>query len=292
MTTIKTATSENTLVDFFDKQLKLWPAARERFEDLKKVKTRQVGNLLLQYNPARIRSTGASIDKAVLAKRPCFLCAANRPAEQLTLDLGMAELLVNPYPILPKHFTIPLQKHQPQKLELLEGYISMLLRLDPSLMVFYNGPHCGASAPDHAHLQAGTSGLLPVQKMWRNDVEWIKEDEENKTMIGLVKGYACPIIVVKGDAPIVSLPKVGDDVNVISWREDKEQIALIFLRSKHRPDCYARGVMVSPGALDMGGLIITPQEEDFNNLDADTASGILQEVSMTETEVRKIISKI
>ena len=76
------------------------------------------------------------------------------------------------------------------------------------------------------------------------------------------------------------------------WREDKEQIALIFLRSKHRPDCYAQGVMVSPGALDMGGLIITPQEEDFNNLDADTASGILQEVSMTETEVRKIISKI
>ena len=280
----------NTIKDFFDQQLRLWPEARTRYEALKNVKTRQVGQLLLQHNPPRIVSTGADIKKAVSGKRPCFLCSSNRPKEQFAVDLGCAEILVNPYPILHKHYTIPLKLHKPQEISLFEECISAIFDLDSSLMIFYNGPHCGASAPDHAHLQAGTSGLLPIQRLWNNDVEWLKE--YNGAQVGLVKTYACPVIAVKGKPRIETLPFIGNDVNIITWLEQGEQIALLFPRSKHRPACYDHGTLVSPGALDMGGLIITPQEKDFNELDEKAVTDILKEVSMTETEVRNIINKI
>ena len=184
---------------FFERQLAAWPETRKRYDELKNVKTRRVGELTLQFNPARMVSTGAKIDKATLAKRPCFLCSANRPQEQIITDLGEAELLVNPFPILPKHFTIPLKRHEPQNPASLSVYIDKMLSMAPEIMVFYNGPHCGASAPDHAHLQAGTSGLLPLQRLWKNNVEWHATQHNGE--IGLVRGYACPVFVKRSRPP-------------------------------------------------------------------------------------------
>ena len=281
-----------SIEQFFERQLAAWPATRERYNDLKKVKTRKVGELMLQFNPARMVSTGAKIDKATLEKRPCFLCSSNRPQEQITIDFGEAEFLVNPFPILPNHYTIPLKKHEPQNLASLSSYINKILAIAPNIMVFYNGPRCGASAPDHAHLQAGTSGLLPLQRLWKDSVEW--HTAQNGEEIGLVKRYACPVFVTKEKQPYKtnSYEWLQYDFNLISWIENNEKITLVIPRGKHRPECYNEGVLVSPGALDMGGLIITPREEDFNNIDANTAANILAEVGISMNEAEKPLQQL
>lgn len=289
--------SSNKLSQFFEKQLVQWADARQRYDDLKGIRTKQVKELRLQFNPARMVSTGAKIDKQSLAKRPCFLCAANRPPEQMSIDLGRSELLINPFPILPQHYTIPLKEHKPQDVMILVDEIQKVLDIDPTLMVFYNGPHCGASAPDHAHLQAGTSGFLPVQSLWRDDVEWLRSEEECK--VGLVHSYVCPVIAIKGTHRMLETEKTllsrfagMFDMNIITWYESGEQIMLVFPRKKHRPACYESGVLVSPGAIDMGGVIITPREEDFESLDYDTVSAILKEVSFSEEVVVDYIKQI
>ena len=190
---------EKGLTDFFHNQLNQWQDVSKRFEELKGVQTREVGSALAQFNPARLVSTGAKIDKATLAKRPCFLCEKNRPSEQIVLPFGEGfDILVNPFPILPVHFTIPSRHHQLQAIA--ENYVQIhrLLRAYPQLMVFYNGPKCGASAPDHLHFQAGTSGILPLQRDWQrlyetslpllklNDAEGIYE----------IKDYVCPALAI------------------------------------------------------------------------------------------------
>lgn len=281
-----------SIEQFFERQLAAWPATSGRYNDLKNIMTREVGKLTLQFNPARIVSTGAKIDKTTLEKRPCFLCSVNRPLEQIAIDLGEAEFLVNPFPILPHHFTIPLKKHEPQNLASLSYYINKVLDIAPNLMVFYNGQHCGASAPDHAHLQAGTSGMLPLQHLWKDSVKW--HTSQNGKSIGLVKDYACPVFVTKDKTPYQTenFEWLTYDFNLISWIEDNEKITLIIPRGKHRPDCYAKGVLVSPGALDMGGLIITPREEDFNNIDVNTAANILAEVGISMNEAEKLLQQL
>ena len=290
--------SDNKLTEFFEKQLQQWPDARQRYDDLANIRTRGLKELRLQFNPARMVSTGAKIDKQSLAKRPCFLCATNRPVEQMTIELGRSEMLINPFPILPRHYTIPLKEHRAQDVSALVDEIQKVLDIDPTLMVFYNGPHCGASAPDHAHLQAGTSGLLPVQRQWSDDVEWKKT--VGGCRIGLVRSYVCPVIALKCSAGMMEqeasalLVRFASmvDMTIITWLEKEEQVILVFPRKKHRPDCYADGVLVSPGAIDMGGVIITPREEDFETLDYDTVAGILREVSYSEEEVRSYINQI
>ncbi|MBR5441103.1 MAG: DUF4922 domain-containing protein, partial [Prevotella sp.] len=158
--------------EFFNEQLAQWPEARQRYEDLAKVQTRDLQSLRVQWNPARMVSTGAKIDAKSLEKRPCFLCSANRPQAQFSEPLEDAtngdryELLVNPFPILPMHFTIPLNAHESQRID---GHYAMIHQLTakfPELTVFYNGPRCGASAPDHLHLQAGTGDSLPLRQHW------------------------------------------------------------------------------------------------------------------------------
>ena len=152
-----------SLKPFYEEQLALWQDTKQRFDDLKHVEVKQLGLLKAQFNPARLVSTGANIDKTTLAKRPCFLCAANRSKEQIVKDFNSHfDILINPFPILPEHFTIPSCIHELQQIK--EHFIDMLLFIDEydEGLVFYNGPHCGASAPDHLHFQAGTKSIIPM----------------------------------------------------------------------------------------------------------------------------------
>ena len=295
-----------TLHRFFDLQLSQWPEALQRYRDLTEVQTKElhVGKLTLaaQYNPARIRSTGASITKQALAERPCFLCKENRPKEQLTFNLSplTTHLLVNPFPILPMHFTLPTDEHQPQRIKPLFGQMMELLTKYPELTVFYNGPRCGASAPDHAHLQAGTTGMLPLQKEWLRLAGNMKPIAHpyDDALIAIITDYPCTAVAIcSKDSTVVeqlfmqlynTLPIMEDEeepmMNVVSWREKDNFITVVFPRKKHRPDCYYKEgderLLVSPGALDMAGLLITPREEDFHKLDAEKAVAILQECSL------------
>ena len=163
---------DSSLARFFVRQLDTWTDAHQRYRDLQHVESRELNvgesSLRIQFNPARMVSTGAKIDQKTIAKRPCFLCVDNRPKEQIVKYIdNQYELLLNPFPILPMHYTIPARKHLPQSILGNYGEMHRLLEKYKEMMVFYNGPKCGASAPDHMHFQAGTCGVLPLQTSWQ-----------------------------------------------------------------------------------------------------------------------------
>lgn len=305
---------DSSISRFFNRQLEVWTDARHRFRDLKHVETRQFSDQLkLQWNPARIVSTGAKIDKKTLGERPCFLCEKNRPKEQMSKQIDEKfHLLVNPFPILPVHFTIPARKHQPQLIYKNYGEMHRFISLHSDLMVFYNGPKCGASAPDHLHFQAGTNGILPLQTNWqrlsRNLTDIISLNDEEK--ISVVRDFIVPAFVIisksaESDEALFrrlykAMPQRGDEtepmMNIISWRKGEEFISVVIPREKHRPEAYfAEGdaqFVVSPGALDMSGLIITPREEDFRKLTEEKALSLLQECGVSEEKMNAIIAKL
>ena len=305
---------DSSISRFFNRQLEVWTDARHRFRDLKHVETRQFSDQLkLQWNPARIVSTGAKIDKKTLGERPCFLCDKNRPKEQMSKQIDEKfHLLVNPFPILPVHFTIPARKHQPQLIYKNYGEMHRFISLHSDLMVFYNGPKCGASAPDHLHFQAGTNGILPLQTNWqrlsRNLTDIISLNDEEK--ISVVRDFIVPAFVIisksaESDEALFrrlykAMPQRGDEtepmMDIISWRKGEEFISVVIPREKHRPEAYfAEGdaqFVVSPGALDMSGLIITPREEDFRKLTEEKALSLLQECGVSEEKMNAIIAKL
>ena len=305
---------DSSISRFFNRQLEKWEEARHRFRDLKHVEFRQLSDQVkLQWNPARIVSTGAKIDKKAIGERPCFLCDKNRPkAQRAKLIDDRFQLLVNPFPILPIHFTIPARKHQPQAILDNYGEMNRFLSLHSELIVFYNGPKCGASAPDHLHFQAGASGILPLQTNWqrlsRNLTDIFLLNDEEK--IAVVRDFVVPAFVILSKSEdsnealfrrlYQSMPLRGTEtepmMNIIAWRKGDEYISVVIPREKHRPTAYfADGdaqVMVSPGALDMSGLIITPREEDFRKLTDKSATALLQECGVNWEKMEVIVSKL
>lgn len=334
----QTAIDEEQTHQFFLQQMEGWPEVKERFSRLETaVKTRGVEaddlKLSVQFNPDRMVSTGAKVDKKTLKQRPCFLCDHNRPAVQHALAVeNQFQVLVNPFPILPEHLTLPTRRHVPQALlPYLQTFGRIAWTLEHSV-VFYNGPRCGASAPDHCHFQAGAKGIIPLERDWRiyenqlekvypfcpSDTALLEEKGYNEKQSGiyLLKGYACPGFVIKGyhpDSDFSLFRKLYDllpvesgqqepDINVLAWHQtavpgQKDSLVIVvFPRKKHRPDCYfnegKKQLLVSPGSVDMGGLIITPREEDFKSLTIEKAVSILREVTFSENDCRQIASRL
>ncbi|MBR2103264.1 MAG: DUF4922 domain-containing protein [Prevotella sp.] len=307
----------DALTRFFRRQTETWAAARENYRALADVETKELAAgdmaLTVQHNPARMVSTAAKTDRQALAARPCFLCRENRPGEQLAKDLwGKYELLVNPFPILPMHFTIAMKKHVAQDIRGMYGDMLRFIEKYPAMTVFYNGPQCGASAPDHGHLQAGTSGVVPLQRHWqrlsRNLTPVVEREGGDGILIA--GGMPSAALIIRSrtreggeklwQLAYNAMERQGNGeepmMNIVAWKAADELLSVVFLRKKHRPDCYyysgERQVMVSPGALDMAGLIITPRKEDFENMTAEKASDILQEVSLNEEETKQLAERI
>ncbi len=299
---------------FFTLQMERWEETRLRYRDLRNIKIKALDDdILLQYNPARIGSTAAKIDNKSLKERPCFLCEKNRPAQQIAMpfDNGF-QLLVNPYPILPMHFTIPARKHTPQHIWGNYPVMHRLLNEHPELVVFYNGPKCGASAPDHLHFQAGTKGTLPLQASWprlsRNLETIIEENEDNQ--ISLLHEFVVPAFVIQSKDEETdnrlfarlykSMPQHKDDtepmMNIICWKQGDQHVTVVIPRAKHRPDCYfmegEEQYLVSPGALDMAGLVVLPREEDFSRLTTERVTKLLQECGATADTIKDIVEKL
>ena len=260
----------------FDSQMQTWTEVAKRYADLRSVKTREltVGNktVTVQFNQSRIVSTGASIDKESISHRPCFLCEDNRPDAQTGIALNSRfQLLVNPYPILPRHFTIPLRQHKPQQIR---PYFRDMMQMAQSLtdlFIFYNGPLCGASAPDHMHFQAGPKESLRKGPYASGTIKARCSSLER----------ACNSFNQIYDSLPLEEGETEPRMNVLAWTEDNDYVFVVFPRRKHRPDCYysegEERLLVSPGALDMMGLVITPREEDFNKMTAGQAVGIIKE---------------
>ena len=307
--------SGDGLATFFEKQLQQWPAAAGRYDALNGVRSRELGNgLVLQYNPSRAVSAAAAVDAASVAARPCFLCAANRPVEQIAGNaLGTMELLVNPYPILPLHFTLPTRVHTPQLLMPMYADMLNLAAMWPGMVLFYNGAKCGASAPDHAHLQAVRADDIPLLRALENDSFdcGVAVDGADGGRVYNVKGYVVPLFVIKsGEVShsvgllgrlLAAMPLVDGEpeprMNVLACSAaNGELVTIVLPRAAHRPACYyASGDaqrLVSPGALDMAGIVVTPRECDFEAITADEAVAMLREVAMSQGVADSVFEKL
>lgn len=309
---------DSSLARFFNRQLEVWDDARRRYNALKNVLTRELHDdatgltIKAQYNPARIVSTGARIDKAAIRNRPCFLCKENRPEVQMVRPMtgeqkhSRLDLLVNPFPILPTHFTLPAHIHKPQLIADVYPEIYRIVDAYPTLTVFYNGPECGASCPDHLHLQAGTTGLLPIQTQWARLSRSLKQlyTDTDGASLSLVQDYVCPALAIRCASEksfrhlfkilYHALPAHEPEpmMNIVAWRVEQETVCVVFPRRRHRPACYETGPMVSPGALDMAGLLITPRKEDFDSMTSATAGCIIREVALDDDAMATVIDNI
>jgi len=272
----RTQTSINQL---FNEQLSNWELARNNYSSLKqvKVKTLLVDGLeyKVQYNPARIISSAAKVDAQSIGERKCFLCAENRPPEQKGIPFnGRYTILVNPYPIFPRHFTIPSIEHTPQRITSHWGDMLDLAQQLDDYIVFYNGPKCGASAPDHLHFQAGNKGFLPIEKNrnMRNMI-CIESDKKEELLSRIQQVYDAMEQQPEDNEPMM---------NILVWYEAGEWVVCIFPRKKHRPACYyAEGesnLLISPASVDLGGVFITPLEKDFEKITAEDIVKILNEI--------------
>lgn len=310
--------------EFTDTQFKKWELCRKNHEALKDIKTKCLninGNeIKVQFNPARAVSTLAKLDKSSINARPCFLCTKNKPEEQdsISIDAGMRfSIRINPYPILPGHLTISSEEHIPQTLaDKAEMQLPMkiLQKIEDyfgqGYAIFYNGAKCGASAPDHFHFQAARKKDIPFIAQWNEIFKSAIEDDIAGIQSGdvckaySVNGFACPIKVftsLSGNIDTAlffnyldSLPVHEGEpeprYNMFAWRDDEGRfICAYFPREAHRPSCYfAEGkeqILVSPGALDMAGLIVTPREEDFRKINEADITRIYKEVSSWKNHI-------
>lgn len=289
-----------------------WKLACDNYASLANVQTRcfEGGSRLtiLQFNPERIRSSAAKIDKASLAARPCFFC--HRPEEQKSVAFNdLFEILVNPYPIFNDHLTVPLRKHEKQQIAPYYGDMLDLASALPGYALFYNGPKCGASAPDHMHFQAGRRGGFPVIGSWAETPKAIVREGDRTRLYALVDHLPTAFILVSADkAGAVEAftllynemeVKPGDYepmMNVLTWMEGDSWITCVFPRRELRPSCYyAEGdenILISPATVEMSGLFVVPLEKDFRKVTYADLEKVWQEVSLTEAEKNEIIRKI
>jgi hypothetical protein len=265
----------------FQEQLKEWKLAKNNYQALQevKVKTFDVDGFLyqVQYNPARMVSSAAKVDAQSIRERKCFLCAENRPPEQKEIIFdGRYAILVNPYPIFPRHLTIASLEHTPQQIVTRFGDMLDLAQQLDDYTILYNGPKCGASAPDHFHFQAGSQGFLPIEnhRNWRHNI--CVESEEKQDILKRFRQIYDILPLQPDDAEPM--------MNILIWYKNRTWTTCIFPRKKHRPDCYfAEGdanMIISPASVDMGGVLITPLEKDFEKITAKDIAGILEEVQI------------
>lgn len=304
---------------FIENQLAKWQTARTNHEALSQIETRRfelAGNTItVQFNPARAVSTCAKVDKSSIEARKCFLCPENKPNEQDEIIISLDEpfsLRINPYPILPGHLTISSLKHQDQVLadktirQLPGKLISWLEEYFASgYVLFYNGAKCGASAPDHFHFQAVKQSDVPVIQQWERLMETAVREKEIKTENGntyssfQITSYICPIQVFICNHSADILPEMINQYleslplhegesepryNLFAWQDKQRGFTMAYFpREGHRPACYtATGgeqLLVSPGALDMAGLLVTPRKEDFDKITESDITQIYKEVA-------------
>lgn len=291
----------------FAEQVATWEAMRRAYEALDTARRREIscdGGLSwqIQLNPGRVTSAEAKVDAASIAHRPCFLCPEHLPQEQKAILYRRTfGILCNPFPIFAPHFTVAHLGHRPQNLEEnLPALLQLARDLSPDFSVFYNGPRCGASAPDHLHFQACPAGIIPVEKIHIPAIGSRIQTEDEVSLFDF-RRFGRHFFFLAGDIPdaLCSVMKrilgalrqiMGEReeamVNVmVSFRAGNWHI-FIFPRRKHRPDAFSRTGedrrAITPGAVEMGGLVVTTNERDFTKLDTEELIAIFTEVSVDD----------
>lgn len=302
--------------NLFSKQLVDWELAKVNYGQLEKVKTKRLDfgdfEILVQFNPERMRSSAAKVDAKSIEARPCFLCESNRPLQQEGVSFeDKFTVLVNPFPIFERHLTIPSDVHTDQRIKLYFLTMLSLAKALPSFVVFYNGPQCGASAPDHFHFQAGNKGFLPIENDFSNG---------NCTRMVLSKpgmeiwswsGYLRGILTLRGkdkEQLNITFHKFLDSfsaaqshrpepmINILAYHTVEGWVIHLIPRRLHRPTQFfangAEQILLSPAAVDLGGVIITPREEDFLKISVNDVKDIFKQVCLDEAELISYIKEL
>lgn len=297
--------------NLFNSQIGDWELARTNFTGLQTVQTKSFSfddfEVRVQFNPARIVSSGAKVDAKTIAERKCFLCAANRPEVQSGIEFGDYEILVNPFPIFPEHFTIPRKEHVDQQIL---PYFTDMLELAKAMddyLLFYNGPKCGASAPDHMHFQAGTKDFLPLV----NDYKRLKNTHTDllvtteKMQLLQMKNYLRTVYCIESNdiesardafeklynhltpspSPEVERSSEGEVMmNIVCLFENNKWLVFVLPRKAFRPWQYTaegdKQLLVSPATVEMSGIFITPIESHFGRITKADIVSILEQVSL------------
>ncbi len=298
--------------DLFESQFREWPLARDNYGQLDSVRVRKIPfpgyEIAVQFNPGRIVSSAAMVDAGSIKARPCFLCEDNRPPEQRGVPFGSDYIiLINPFPIFRRHLTIVNRAHTPQQIE--GNFLSMLSMAEalPDFVIFYNGPQCGASAPDHLHFQAGNRGFLPVEMDAGNPGLSSTVASSGGIELRLWSGYGRGMLTLAGSDSraldnaftrfynkfAATQPERPEPMlNMLAYHSAGRWTIHIIPRRLHRPSCYFAAepgrILLSPASVDMGGVFITPREEDYIKITAADISSILEEVCLSDGEVKSL----
>ncbi len=312
--------TKESLKELFGRQLTSWEQARDNYKALERVESREVMvngfPYRIQFNPARIISSAAKVDTKSITERKCFLCAENRPLVQEGIPF-VAEsdpateyiVLINPFPIFPRHLTIPANQHTPQLIMGRMGAMLELAKVLDDYTIFYNGPKCGASAPDHFHFQAGNKGFMPIEKELSMCKKSIIAEEEDISVYSLTEKIPGVFGIESSDAVKASdafeklyaqLPVTAGEeepmLNILVSFGEGQWTILVFVRIKHRPSHYfAEGeanILLSPASVDMGGVLITPLEKDYIKIGADQIGEIIGEVLLSSENTERLTQKL
>jgi galactose-1-phosphate uridylyltransferase len=295
--------------ELFNAQLSEWDLAGANYKLLKKVKTRKLnfGNfeIQVQFNPGRMRSSVAKVDAKSIDARPCFLCRQNRPAQQRGVTFeNEITVLVNPFPIFPRHLTIPSEVHTDQRiLQNFDKMLNIAVSL-PDYLIFYNGPQCGASAPDHFHFQAGNLGFLPIETDFSGGKFTKLISVKKGVEIYNWSNYLRAIVTLKGQSAesIVDVfskfyekffafqPERPEPMlNILAYTYSHGFVVHIIPRILHRPKQFFENgsgqILLSPASVDLGGVIIMPREEDFYKISISEVKDIFNQVCLSDNEI-------
>ena len=301
-------------LELLSEQRKIWQDLREGYESLKGVRERDLScsgfSVRLQYNPGRIKSSLTNVTEQNTNERSCFLCLDHLPEGQKGIFYRNEYLILcNPMPVFSSHFTVSHFDHRLQAIaENIDTLLQLMVDFGSGWTVFYNGPKCGASAPDHLHFQAAPSGEMPIEKEILEEKRLTLMTQLNNVLLYRVRDRGREVIILEGDDPMTvgdafkvflnALKKVllieeEPMMNIAGFYKERKWRLVIFPRCKHRPDAFFREgdsrVVVSPGVIDMGGLLITPLEKDFKHLDGASVESIYREVSLGGKTVKKAI---
>ncbi|MDR3286304.1 MAG: DUF4922 domain-containing protein [Prevotellaceae bacterium] len=292
----------------FRQQTKEWQTAAINYEGLKNVRVRDLNingiRFCIQYNPERIRSSAAKVDAKSISERKCFLCPANLPPEQKAIPaFDDFLILVNPFPIFSKHLTISKTAHTDQRIAANAGSMLDFAATLTDYVIFYNGPKCGASAPDHLHFQAGKKGFLPVEKEFVEMKNRWKTSKYKSVEISFADNYLRRMITLQANNRndlLETFAKIYDTLaqlqpnetepmlNILCYADENAWTIHIFPRIKHRPSQFFAEndaqLLISPASVDFGGVFITPRLEDFEKLNAEDIIDIFNQITISEKE--------
>ncbi len=294
--------------ELFAQQRATWPMLRDGETALQQLERKTLvengDSVIVQVNPARRRSTLAKTDAQSIAARACFLCPENMPTEERGVSFENLVLLPNPFPVLPLHCTVADREHRPQAIEgRVRTFVRLAQEIGPDMAALYNGPRCGASAPDHFHLQAATAAEIPLLGQLSTlpyDRAIVPHSTFSRNML-VFHGENASEITTDVEQAINALRQISESndepmLNLLGHYDANNYTVVLFPRAAHRPACYfATGdeqLLVSPAVLEMCGVLVTTEMSHFARIDARMARSIYEEVGLEGSRFVELMEKV